>query len=150
MDNIRILETKETESAERTFRKIEYKKDIIVNYQSSWGKWPAPSIILSLILVGFSFWNSSATDWGKCLSDTPQARSIGLSHLILRIQLVTLKCIKRNAQVNCMRNNNILDTIVYMERSKNKWNEEPMQFSIRTWCQKLKLQLYNWTTWNFN
>lgn len=93
-----------TQSVEETCLQNWRKTNIIFNHQSSCGKWPAPSIILSLTLVAFSFRNSSATDWGKYLSDTPQARSIGLSHLKLGIQLVTLKCIKRNAQVSCMRN----------------------------------------------
>lgn len=54
-----------------------------VCYQSSCGMWPAPSISLTFITSGFPFWNSSATDWGRYLSDIPQATNIGLSQLKL-------------------------------------------------------------------
>lgn len=61
---------------------VVHKNEVIwLNYQSSCGIWPAPSINLSFTALGFPFWNSSATAWGRYLSAIPQARSIGLSHL---------------------------------------------------------------------
>ena len=64
---------------------VVHKNEVIwLNYQSSCGIWPAPSINLSFTALGFPFWNSSATAWGRYLSAIPQARSIGLSHLMSR------------------------------------------------------------------
>lgn len=38
--------------------------------------------------MGFPFWNSSATDWGRYLSDIPQTSSTGLSHLQVQNSLI--------------------------------------------------------------